>query len=47
MNLISKNISGQVQEIENEIVTLKAAAYAKAKKCNSALMQTASRNLLN
>ena len=34
MSLLTQNTSQQIQEIENEIVKLKAAAYASAKKCN-------------
>jgi hypothetical protein len=35
MSLLAQNTSQQIQEIENEIVKLKATAYASAKKCNS------------
>jgi len=38
MSLLAQNTSQQVQEIENEIVKLKAAAYASAKKCRRLFM---------
>ncbi len=44
MNLLTQNISKKIEDIENKIVTIKAAAHAQGKKCKSTHTQIASKS---
>jgi len=44
MNLLAKNVSEQIESLENEISSIKAIAYAKAKQCRDLFTKINSKN---